>query len=79
MAMQIKKETIISAVTTDGRTMEIGKTYAFDIDEGRCLIGVYQGLTKRGALSFESIVSGAIITFNIMPKCIKDIKEVEVN
>lgn len=76
--MQIQKITTTNVLDDNNEVMEVGKTYAFDIEEGRCLIGVYQGLTKRGALSFESIVSGALVSFNVMPKVIKGIKKVEV-
>ena len=76
--MQIKKITTINVLDDNNEVMEVGKTYAFDIEEGRCLIGVYQGLTKRGALKFESIVSGSLVTFNVMPKVIVGIKRVEV-
>lgn len=76
--MQIKKITTVSVLDDNNEVMQTGSTYAFDIAEGKCLIGVFQGLTKRGALQFESIVSGALVSFNIMPTVIQGIKKVEV-
>lgn len=78
--MQIKKETIISAVDDNGNALEIGKVYAFDIKDNLCLVGKYTGITKRGALAFESIMdSKFLVTFNVMPSSIAQIKEVSVN
>lgn len=77
--MEIRKTTTVVAIESNGDAMEIGKTYAFDVEEGNCRIGVFQGLTKRGALAFESIVSGSLVTFNVMPKSVLKIKKVEVS
>lgn len=76
--MQIKKELVISAVDDNGQALVEGKTYLFDIEEGKSLCGKYIGITKRGALSFESLLSSVLIVFNIMPSSIMAIKEVEV-
>ena len=76
--MQIKKELVISAVDDNGQALVEGKTYLFDIEEGKSLCGKYVGITKRGALSFESLLSSILVAFNVMPKSILTIKEVEV-
>ena len=49
----------------------------FDVEEGKCLTGIYTGITKRGALSFESVLSGSLVAFNVMPKSILKIREEE--
>lgn len=76
--MQIKKELLITAVDDNGQALEEGKTYLFDIEEGKSLCGKFVGITKRGALSFESLLSSVLVTFNIMPGSILAIKQVEV-
>lgn len=76
--MLIKKELVISAVDDNGNALEEGKKYVFDIEEGKCLCGTFSGITNRRALSFESLISGAVVTFNIMPTSILKIKEIEV-
>lgn len=76
--MQIKKITTINVMDDNNEVMEIGETYALDVNEGKCYIGVYNGLTQRGALKFESIVSGALVQFTVMSSVIKGIKKVFV-
>lgn len=76
--MQIKKITTINVMDDNNEVMQVGKTYAFDVNEGKCYIGIYNGLTQRGALKFDSIVSGALVNFTVMPSVIKGIKKVEV-
>ena len=72
--MQIKKEVIVSAVDDNGN----GELYAFDIEEGKCLVGSYSGITKRGSLAFESVLYDSPVTFNVMPKSIIRISKVKV-
>ena len=76
--MQIKKEVIVSAVDDNGNDLVVGELYAFDIEEGKCLVGSYSGITKRGALSFESVLYDSPVTFNVMPKSIIRISKVKV-
>lgn len=55
--------------TTDGKLLATGKTVVFETG-GRSICGVYQGMTKKGALMFDSIISGAQVRFNVMPNSI---------
>lgn len=75
--MEIKKELVIKAVDENGKELVVGKRYTFDVEEGKCFTGFYTGITKRGALSFESVLSGSIVNFNVMPKSILKIREEE--
>lgn len=76
--MQIKKEVIVSAVDDNGNDLVVGELYAFDIEEGKCLVGSYVGITKRGALAFESVLYDSTVKFNVMPKSIIRISKVKV-
>lgn len=77
--MKIEKEVLIKAVDDNGNALVEGKTYAFDIKDNMCLVGRYVGITKRGALAFESILDSKFLcTFNVMPSSIVQIKQVEV-
>ena len=75
--MEIKRELVMKAVDENGKELVVGKRYTFDVEEGKCLTGVYTGITKRGALSFESVLSGSLVAFNVMPKSILKIREEE--
>ena len=44
--MQIKKETVISVLTTNGETINVGDTVIFNFDD-KCCVGVYLGLSDR--------------------------------
>lgn len=50
--MKIKKETVISFLTTNGETINAGDTVIFNFDD-KCCVGVYLGLSDRGALKFK--------------------------
>lgn len=75
--MQIKKETVISVLTTRGETIRVGDTVVFNA-EGKCYTGVYMGLTDRGALKFKGKIAGTDVTWNVMPKSIKEIYKADV-
>lgn len=70
--MKIKKETVISVLTTSGETINAGDTVIFNFDD-KCCVGVYLGLSDRGALKFKGKISGTDVTWNVMPKSIKEI------
>lgn len=75
--MEISKETVVSVKTTDGQNIEKGDICLMQF--GDCsVVGQYLGLTRYGALSFESIVSGYKTSFNIKPNSIKAIYKVNV-
>lgn len=75
--MKIKKETVISVLTTRGETINAGDTVIFNFDE-KCCVGIYLGLLDRGALKFKGKISGTDVTWNVMPKSIKEIYKADV-
>jgi hypothetical protein len=68
--MQIKKETVISVLTTSGETINAGDTVVFNA-EGKCYTGVYMGLTDRGALKFKGKIAGTDVTWNVMLRVLR--------
>ena len=70
--MQIKKETVISVLTTSGETINAGDTVIFNFDD-KCCVGVYLGLSDRGALKFKGKIADTDVTFHVMPRSIKEI------
>lgn len=78
--MIVKKETFINAMTSDGKVMVVGKNYVFEVTEGKCYFGVFDGFGKKGALKFVSCLDGKFLaTFNIMPASVLSIYEAEIN
>ena len=75
--MKIKKETVISVLTTSGEAINAGDTVVFNA-YGKCYTGVYMGFTDRGALKFKGKISGTDVTWNVMPKSIKEIYKADV-
>lgn len=75
--MQIKKETVISVLTTSGETINAGDTVVFNFED-KCCAGVYMGLSDRGALKFKGKIVGTDVTFHVMPKSIKEIYKADV-
>ena len=67
--MKIEKELVIRPMTADGQELIVGDECIFNV-AGRCLIGIYKGITKHGALTFEGIISDAPVRFNVMPNSI---------
>nr|DAF18675.1 MAG TPA: hypothetical protein [Caudoviricetes sp.] len=59
--MQIKKETVISVLTTSGETINAGDTVIFNFDD-KCCVGVYLGLSDRGALKFKGKIADTDVT-----------------
>lgn len=74
--MQLKKVTEITAETTDGKKMEVGKTYIFGLG-GKELAGTYQGLGFRQMLTFTNVLEGQFkdTPFHITPKSVSYIYE----
>ena len=75
--MQIKKETVIFVQTSSGETINAGDTVIFNFDD-KCCVGVYMGLSDRGALKFKGKIAGTDVTFHVMPKSIKEIYKADV-
>ena len=75
--MEIKRETTVTVLTTDGKEINEGDYVVFNAS-GRCNAGHFAGISKKGALIFESVISGTNVTFNVMPKCIETIYKAEI-
>jgi len=75
--MQIKKETVISVLTTSGETINAGDTVIFNFDD-KCCVGVYLGLSDRGALKFKGKIADTDVTYHVMPRSIKEIYKADV-
>lgn len=65
--MQIKKETVIFVQTSSGETINAGDTVIFNFDE-KCCVGVYMGLSDRGALKFKGKIADTDVTYHVMPR-----------
>lgn len=74
--MKIEKQVSVSAMTTDGKKMFEGNTYVFTAYD-KCLCGIYRGFAKKGALVFEGVIESTKVTFNVHPKAISSIYEIE--
>ena len=75
--MEIKRETTVMVLTTDGKEIHNGDYVVFNAS-GRCHAGNFAGISKKGALIFESVISGADVTFHVMPKCIETIYKASI-
>lgn len=75
--MEIKKETTVIVLTTDGKVIHKGDCVVFNAS-GRCHAGNFAGISKKGALIFDSVISGKNVTFHVMPKCIETIYMAEI-
>ena len=67
--MKIKKETTVIVLTTNGKVIHNGDYVVFNAS-GRCHAGNFAGISKKGALIFESVISGTNVTFNVILKFI---------
>lgn len=75
--MQIKKETVIFVQTSSGETINIGNTVVFNFND-KCCVGVYMGLSDRGALKFKGKIADTDVTYHVMPRSIKEIYKADV-
>ena len=75
--MEIKRETTVMVLTTDGKEINEGDYVVFNAS-GRCNAGHFAGISKKGALIFESVIYGTDVTFHVMPKCIETIYMAEI-
>lgn len=66
--MDIRKITDVVVTTTDGQTLQLGDMVIFNNNEGKCFVGGYNGLNRRGALEFMDPITHNY--FAIMPKSI---------
>ena len=65
--MEIKRETTVTVLTTDGKEINEGDYVVFNAS-GRCNAGHFAGISKKGALIFDSVIYGTDVTFHVMPK-----------
>ena len=70
--MEIKKITQQIVETTDGKEINFGNQVVFNTSSG-CFTGIYIGISKKGSLMFDGIISNSLVTFNVMPKSISAI------
>ena len=75
--MEIKRETTVMVLTTDGKVIHNGDCVVFNAS-GRCHAGHFAGISKKGALIFESVIFRTDVTFHVMPKCIETIYMAEI-
>ena len=75
--MKIKKETTVIVLTTDGKVIHNGDYVVLNAS-GRCHAGNFAGISKKGALMFESVIAGTNVTFHVMPKFIETIYMAEI-
>lgn len=66
--MKIEKEVKKYAVAEDGTELKPGMLCEFTVED-RSLCGVYQEITKRGALRFQNTVNKDVY-YNVMPNSI---------
>lgn len=74
--MKINKITDIVVYATDGTQIELGDTVMFNTNDGRCYVGGYNGLNRRGAVELMDLISHNY--YGVMPKSIKAIYKVNV-
>ena len=75
--MEIKRETTVMVLTTDGKEIHKGDYVVFNA-YGRCHAGHFAGISKKGALICDSVIYETNVTFHVMPKCIETIYKAEI-
>lgn len=75
--MEIKREITVMVLTTDKKEIRKGDYVVFNAS-GRCLAGHFAGISKKGALIFESVISETDVTFHVAPKCIETIYKASI-
>ena len=75
--MEIKIETTVMVRTTDKKEIHKGDYVVFNA-YGRCHAGYFAGISKKGALIFDSVISETNVTFHVMPKCIETIYKASI-
>ena len=76
MSSIIEKETITTVRATDGQIISTGDTVVF-VADNKCFSGNFKGITSRGALAFDGLISSVPCVFNVMPKSIIGIYKVD--
>ena len=70
--MEIKKITQQIVETTDGKEIHTDDAVVFNTSCG-CFTGQFYGISKKGALMFNGVISNYPVMFNVMPKSISAI------
>lgn len=76
--MIVKKSVSVDAFTTDENKMVIGIRYIFEVSDGKCYAGIFEGFTSKGALKFASVLNDFLVHFNVMPTSVLSIYEAEI-
>lgn len=78
--MELVKETTISVMTTDGQKLKDGDVVVLNLSD-KCCVGVFKGITKKGAIRLDGVIGTSPVVYNIMPRSIKQLfrASVEVN
>ena len=78
--MELVKETTISVMTTDGQKLKDGDVVVLNLSD-KCCVGVFKGITKKGAIRLDGVIGTCPVVYNIMPRSIKQLfrASVEVN
>ena len=74
--MKIEKEVVVRLLTTDGQELKEGDEVIFNAI-GKCFIGIYRGITKKGSIIFDGVIQEEPVRFNIMPKSITTIEKLK--
>lgn len=74
--LKVKKETSIITYTTDNKVINSGDLVVLE-QQGKVIVGRYNGFTKSGAINFTMAFEGINADFNIMPKSIDKIYLIE--
>ena len=75
--MKIEKVTTVNPMTTDGKVLNVGDKVIFNAC-GQCFAGIFQGISKRGAVQLKGVIAGFDVSFNVMPSSIDAIYKAEI-
>lgn len=73
----VTKEVVTTVRTSNNKEINIGDMVAFNAG-GKTLYGRYAGISKQGALMFDSQVGETSVKYNVMPNSIDKIYLAEV-
>lgn len=75
--MEVSKVTEVIIKTSSGDRINEGDVVVFEC-AGKSYCGKYRGLSKKGALKFEAILSGEKVTFNVLPRSVEKIYKSQI-
>lgn len=74
--MEIKTEVNKRIFSSENEEVKAGMLCEFTVDD-KSLIGIYEGITKRGALKFQNTINTDVF-YNVMPSSIGTLRIVGV-